>query len=268
MQKTQIPQSIWSHSLRCASKDHNCTVVPKQPFFLDGSQGTFSISVNNLGSGAVPPGTTITVNESLPPGLVLPGDDQNTVGYFTSGGWSCIETGSDTNIFVCSYTVGSGGLPPNGSLPPITFPVDVTGQGPFKNCASVEGELTNGTTLQEPMTNNNTCIDIPVGPPTCGLTQPDLYVSNENPMFSNKIFGPMVTEVVVCDSDISNTSDPVGEPDVTINGKILRMVQATDGKWYGYFAHMDAAQNADSIAASGPAGQSLDFGKICPNTSR
>ena len=44
-----------------------------------------------------------------------------------------------------------------------------------------------------------------------------------------------------------------GEPDVTINGKSLRMVQATDGSWYAYFANVDKAKEADSTV--GKAGE-------------
>jgi hypothetical protein len=36
--------------------------------------------------------------------------------------------------------------------------------------------------------------------------------------------GPQVIEVVVIDSDINDTDDSKGEPDVTVNGKDL--------KWY------------------------------------
>jgi hypothetical protein len=46
--------------------------------------------------------------------------------------------------------------------------------------------------------------------------------------------GPQVIEVVVIDSDINDTDQAKGEPDVTVNGKILRMVQAVDGNWYAY----------------------------------
>ncbi|MFZ8923069.1 MAG: peptidase, partial [Nitrosopumilaceae archaeon] len=52
-----------------------------------------------------------------------------------------------------------------------------------------------------------------------------------------------------------------GEPDVTINGKSLRMVQATDGNWYAYFANVDKAKIADSTV--GEAGKGLDFGVFC-----
>jgi hypothetical protein len=40
--------------------------------------------------------------------------------------------------------------------------------------------------------------------------------------------------VNVKDESSFSTDELVGEPDVTINGKQLRMAQATDGNWYGY----------------------------------
>jgi hypothetical protein len=39
------------------------------------------------------------------------------------------------------------------------------------------------------------------------------------------------------------------------------MVQATDGKWYAYFANLDKAKIADQTV--GLAGQGLDFGEFC-----
>jgi hypothetical protein len=77
--------------------------------------------------------------------------------------------------------------------------------------------------------------------------------------------GPQVIEVVVIDSDINDTDDAKGEPDVTVNGKILRMVQAVDGNWYGYFADRDMAITADQTTQV--AGAGLDFGTFCDNTS-
>ena len=56
--------------------------------------------------------------------------------------------------------------------------------------------------------------------------------------------GPQVIEVVVIDSDINDTDEAKGEPDVTVNGKILRMVQGVDGNWYGYFADRIMADNS------------------------
>ena len=75
----------------------------------------------------------------------------------------------------------------------------------------------------------------------------NLFVSAENASFANSFYGPMVIEVVVSDSNISSLDDAHGEPDVTINGAKLRMLQANDGNWYGYFADKTMAQEADQV---------------------
>ena len=94
----------------------------------------------------------------------------------------------------------------------------------------------------------------------------NLFVSAENSVFKNRFSGPQVIEVVIRDNNISDTNKGLGEPDVTINGKDLRMVQATDGNWYGYFADRRQAQIADSTV--GLTGKGLDFGTFCSkNTS-
>ncbi|MCH9657334.1 hypothetical protein K0U27_01340, partial [archaeon] len=89
----------------------------------------------------------------------------------------------------------------------------------------------------------------------------NLFVSAENSQFDNYMSGPQVIEVVIIDSDINDTDQAKGEPDVTVNGKILRMAQAVDGNWYGYFADRDQSQIADSTATT--AGSGLDFGQFC-----
>lgn len=95
-------------------------------------------------------------------------------------------------------------------------------------------------------------------------SNPNLYVSAENPYFQNHFAGSMVIEVVVNDPGLSDTDESKGEPDVTINGKDLRMVQASDGKWYAYFANVDKAKMADQIAfETGVEGEGLDFGVFC-----
>ncbi|MGH9910191.1 MAG: hypothetical protein ACRD32_06085, partial [Nitrososphaerales archaeon] len=95
----------------------------------------------------------------------------------------------------------------------------------------------------------------------------NLFVSSENSQFSNYFAGPQVIEVVINDNDIKTLDDAHGEPDVTVNGKKLRMAQATDGSWYGYFADRTQAQLADDIANQGPAGEGTDFGAFCDATS-
>jgi len=92
-------------------------------------------------------------------------------------------------------------------------------------------------------------------------SNPNLFVSAENPKFNNHFAGSMVVEVVVRDPNINETGEGKGEPDVTINGKALRMVQATDGNWYAYFANVNKAKVADSTV--GKEGEGLDFGVFC-----
>ena len=92
-------------------------------------------------------------------------------------------------------------------------------------------------------------------------SNPNLSVSAENSEFGNVFAGSMVVEVVIRDSNISDTGEGKGEPDVTLNGKTLRMVQATDGNWYAYFANVDKAKIAD--ATVGLAAKGLDFGVFC-----
>jgi len=93
---------------------------------------------------------------------------------------------------------------------------------------------------------------------------PNLFVSAENSYYNNHFAGSMVIEVVINDPGLSDTSEGKGEPDVTINGNNLRMVQATDGKWYGYFANLEKAKAADQIAFdAGVPGVGLDFGVFC-----
>jgi hypothetical protein len=107
--------------------------------------------------------------------------------------------------------------------------------------------------------------------PAAFAANANLFVSAENSQFDNYMSGPQVIEVVVIDSDINDTDEAKGEPDVTVNGKILRMVQGVDGNWYGYFADRTMAQIADSTAptqSSGSQGNGTDFGTFCsPSTA-
>ncbi len=93
-------------------------------------------------------------------------------------------------------------------------------------------------------------------------SNPNLFVSAENSQFDNHFSGSMVIEVVIRDSNLQDTDEGKGEPDVTINGKSLRMVQATDGNWYAYFANVDKAKIADATQAI-DSGEGLDFGVFC-----
>ena len=93
----------------------------------------------------------------------------------------------------------------------------------------------------------------------------NLFVSAENSQFDNFMSGPQVIEVVVIDRDVDDTDEIQGEPNVTVNGKTLRMVQAVDGNWYGYFADRAQAKVVDSTV--GLPGFGLDYGELCNENS-
>ena len=80
----------------------------------------------------------------------------------------------------------------------------------------------------------------------------NLYVS------TTTFGGPMIVEVIVRDSNLSDTDEPEAEPDVTFDGNDLRMVQATDGYWYAYVADHDSITELDTDNNVG-----LDFGDLC-----
>jgi len=101
----------------------------------------------------------------------------------------------------------------------------------------------------------------PAIPAMAQQSNPNLSVSAESSTFGNYVSGAQVVEVVIIDPDIDETNEAKGEPDVTVNGNKLRMVQATDGKWYGYIADRVRATEADSTTTV--PGKGLDFGTIC-----
>ena len=122
------------------------------------------------------------------------------------------------------------------------------------------GRKITSLTLMTIMVAGGLTFAIPGVMPAAYAIQPNLYVSAENSQFDSYMSGPQVIEVVVTDSDINETDESKGEPDVTVNGKDLRMVQATDGNWYGYFAseaHAVIADRDNGVAAG------LNFGTIC-----
>src|SRR3989338_5885996 len=110
---------------------------------------------------------------------------------------------------------------------------------------------------------------VPSMVPAAHAANANLFVSAENSQFSNYMSGPQVIEVVVIDSDVNDTDEAKGEPDVTINGKKLRMAQAVDGNWYGYFADKTMAMIADNTASGTgiTGGNGLDFGSLCTAAS-
>jgi hypothetical protein len=107
------------------------------------------------------------------------------------------------------------------------------------------GRKITSLTLMTIMLAGGMTFAIPGMVPMAHAANANLFVSAENSQFDNYMSGPMVIEVVVIDSDISDTNEGKGEPDVTVQSKSLRMAQATDGNWYGYFANVQSAQAAD-----------------------
>lgn len=95
---------------------------------------------------------------------------------------------------------------------------------------------------------------------------PNLFVSAENSLFNNHFAGPMVVEVIVRE-DNTQLDQAIGEPNVSLNGRHLRMAQGSDGNWYAFFANTDKAKQADQVALSGSPGQSIDFGVFCSGTT-
>lgn len=97
-------------------------------------------------------------------------------------------------------------------------------------------------------------------------TNANLFVSAENSQWNNYFAGPQVIQVVVADPDINRLDQAYGEPVVTVNGKRLRMAQATDGNWYAYFADRNQAIAASNTQL-GISGKGLNFGGFCGPTS-
>ena len=130
------------------------------------------------------------------------------------------------------------------------------------------GRKITSLTLMTIMVAGGMTFAVPGVMPAAHAANANLFVSAENSQFDNYMSGPQVIEVVIIDSDINDTDQAKGEPDVTVNGKILRMVQGVDGNWYGYFADRNQAQLADqTVVDAGIAGEGLDFGTFCDNNS-
>ncbi|HXV66597.1 MAG TPA: hypothetical protein VD731_05195 [Nitrosopumilaceae archaeon] len=104
-----------------------------------------------------------------------------------------------------------------------------------------------------------------VTPAAYAQTNANLFVSVQSSFTPDRFGGPMVVEVVVNDPALKDTDETETEPDVTVNGKDVRMAQASDGNWYAYIADRKMANAADAL--SGAAGTGLDFGAGCTAAS-
>ena len=118
-------------------------------------------------------------------------------------------------------------------------------------------------TLMTIMVAGGVTFGIPGVMPAAEAANANLFVSAENSQFENYIAGPQVIEVVVDDPGISDTDEAEGTPSVEVNGNDLLMTQASDGRWYGYFASLEHAMAADATVNDAYSGTGLDYGSFC-----
>ena len=122
------------------------------------------------------------------------------------------------------------------------------------------GRKITSLTLMTIMVAGGLTFAVPGVMPAAHAANANLFVSAENSQFDNYMSGPQVIEVVVINPEINDTDELKGEPDVEVNGQELRMVQAVDGNWYGYFADLTRALAAEDTSFG--CGVGLDFGNI------
>ena len=101
-------------------------------------------------------------------------------------------------------------------------------------------------------------------PASAQTSNANLFVSAQIAASGNTITAPQVVEIVISDSDINDTDEGTGAPDVTVNGSSLTMVQATDGNWYAYIASKEHAINANAMDDDGNSMTGINFGTIPP----
>ena len=88
-------------------------------------------------------------------------------------------------------------------------------------------------------------------------SNPHLYVSAEGQDPDNMFAQGNIIEVIIRDDTIGDTDEGEAEPEVTINGADLRMLQTANGYWTAYFAEVDALADIDS----------LNYGVYCSESS-
>ena len=103
----------------------------------------------------------------------------------------------------------------------------------MKNAKNIQ-KITTSLFLAATLVLGSVSFAVPGIMPSAFAATENLYVSADNKLFDKSFNGPMVIEIVVNDNDIDEVDDL--EPDVTVNGATLRMIQAGDGNWYAYIA--------------------------------
>ena len=129
----------------------------------------------------------------------------------------------------------------------------------MKNAKNIQ-KITTSLFLAATLVLGSVSFAVPGIMPSAFAATENLYVSADNNLFGKSFNGPMVIEIVVNDNDIDEDSDL--EPDVTVNGGNLKMVQAGDGNWYAYIADHNVLSNPDAVNADNTttANRLIDFG--------
>ena len=104
----------------------------------------------------------------------------------------------------------------------------------MKNAKKIKNNLTS-LFLAFTMILGSVAFAVPGSMPSAAAATENLFVSADNTLFDKSFNGPMIIEVVVNNDDLDDLTDGP-EPDVTVNGGNLKMVQARDGNWYAYIA--------------------------------
>ena len=113
----------------------------------------------------------------------------------------------------------------------------------MKNAKNIQ-KITTSLFLAATLVLGSVSFAVPGIMPSAFAATENLYVSADNKLFDKSFNGPMVIEIVVNDNDIDEDGDL--EPDVTVNGATLKMMQAGDGNWYAYIAEKSVAENMQS----------------------
>ena len=121
----------------------------------------------------------------------------------------------------------------------------------MKNAKNIQ-KITTSLFLAATLVLGSVSFAVPGIMPSAFAATENLYVSADNNLFGKSFNGPMVIEIVVNDNDIDDV-DQSPEPDVTLNGGTLRMIQSTDGNWYAYITAANIARSDDANQLFGDA---------------
>ena len=97
-------------------------------------------------------------------------------------------------------------------------------------------------------------------------SNPHLYVSAEGQDPDNMFAEGNIIEVIIRDDTIGDTDEGEAEPEVTVNGADLRMLQTANGYWTAYFAEVDTLRAFNEDSNGNDLTDGLDYGVYCTET--